>query len=331
MTAASPQPLPAVAPPVLPISVGADQSVRLGEGTGIESSTPLEPSLSVVTAGGAASESHVPASATTEALPPIDVPKPTVRWTVKRLIRLVAERFGRTFCRETIRTALKRLGLSWKKAKKLLSRGDPKQREAFVVKLKTLLTEAMQPDDLLVFIDEGHIHQDADLGYGWSVMGERFWVCSSSPGLHAKVSFYGLYLYNEGQVRIWPYERANGILTIDVMRRLREEFPNRHIRIVWDGAAYHRSKIVMAAAVASMNIELIRLPAYSPDFMPVEALWRWLREDVTYNHCHTTPEELMTRVAEFQARINADPLAVADRLWVKTELDPEEEKLRISK
>lgn len=23
-------------------------------------------------------------------------------------------------------------------------------------------------------------------------------------------TFYGLYLYNEGQVRIWPYERANG-------------------------------------------------------------------------------------------------------------------------
>jgi hypothetical protein len=24
--------------------------------------------------------------------------------------------------------------------------------------------------------------------------------------------------------------------------------------------------------------------------MPVEALWRWLREDVTYHHCHRTAE-----------------------------------------
>jgi hypothetical protein len=28
------------------------------------------------------------------------------------------------------------------------------------------------------------------------------------------------------------------------------------------------------------------LPGDSPDLMPVEALWRWLREDVTYHHCH---------------------------------------------
>ena len=31
------------------------------------------------------------------------------------------------------------------------------------------------------------------------------------------------------------------------------------------------------------NIDLVPLPGYSPDFMPVEALWRWLREDVTYH------------------------------------------------
>jgi hypothetical protein len=35
------------------------------------------------------------------------------------------------------------------------------------------------------------------------VRGERFHIASSSPGLSAKVSFYGLYLYNEGQVRLW--------------------------------------------------------------------------------------------------------------------------------
>jgi transposase len=34
------------------------------------------------------------------------------------------------------------------------------------------------------------------------------------------------------------------------------------------------------------NIGIVRLPGYSPDFMPVEALWHWLRQSVTYNHCH---------------------------------------------
>ena len=104
--------------------------------------------------------------------------------------------------RETIRAALHRLKLSWKKGKKLLSRADPAKRAAFVATIQAVLGRAQRDEELLVYIDEAHIHQDADVGYGWSVRGERLWVCSSSPGLSAKASFYGLYLYNEGQVRI---------------------------------------------------------------------------------------------------------------------------------
>src|SRR3954467_3729138 len=69
---------------------------------------------------------------------------------------------------------------------------------------------------------------------------------------------------------------------------------------------------------------------YSPDLMPVEALWHWLREDVTYHHGHASAEDLTRRAADFEARINQDPCALADRLWVKDCLDPEEEKLRFS-
>ena len=37
------------------------------------------------------------------------------------------------------------------------------------------------------------------------------------------------------------------------------------------------------------------------------------------------------RVADFEVRLNRDPFVIADRLWVKDILDPEEEKLRFSK
>ncbi len=238
------------------------------------------------------------------------------------------ERFGRLFCRETIRAALHRLELSWKKAKKLLGRANPERRQSFLEDLQGLLAGAQRDRHLLVYLDEAHIHQDADLGYGWAVRGERLWVASTSPGLSARVSFYGLYLYNEGQVRLWPYPRANGEHTIEVLRRLRTELPDRRLVVVWDGAPYHRAKAVHEAA-SDLDIALVPLPGYSPDLMPVEALWRWLREDVTYHHCHTTAEDLTQRVAAFETRINQDPFAIADRLWVKDHLDPEEEKLRL--
>ena len=65
--------------------------------------------------------------------------------------------------------------------------------------------------------------------------------------------------------------------------------------------------------------------------MPLNPLWRWLREDLTYQHCHATADDPIRRVAAFQDRGNASPYFLADRLWVNDQLDPTEEKLRFSK
>jgi transposase len=246
-----------------------------------------------------------------------------------RLVGWVRERFGLRCCRETIRAALHHLKLSWKKAKKLLGRADPEQRQAFIEQLQGVLEGAQRDRHLLVYLDEAHIHLDADLGYGWSARGQRFWVASTSPGLSARVSVYGLYLYNEGQVRLWPYRRANGEHTIDVLQRLRAEAPDRKLIVLWDGAPYHRAKTVREVA-RTLNITLMPRPGYSPDLMPVEALWRWLREDVTYHHCDASAEDLTRRVADFEVRLNREPFVIADRLWVKDRLDPDEDKLRFS-
>ena len=248
---------------------------------------------------------------------------------MRRLVGWARERFGLGCCRETIHAALHRLTLSWKNAKKLLGRANPEQRQAFVERLQGVLDGAQRDRHLLVYVDEAHIHQDADLGSGWAERGERFFVASSSPGLSARVSFYGLYLYNEGQVRLWPYRRAKGEHTNEGLQRLRAEAPDRTLIVLWDGAPYHRAQAVREVA-SELEIDLVPLPGYSPDLMPVEALWRWLREDVTYHHCHASAEDLTRRTSDFEARLNHEPFVIADRLWVKDQLDPEEEKLRFS-
>ena len=120
------------------------------------------------------------------------------------------ERFGRTCCRETLRAALHRLGLSWKKAKKLLGRADPQRRQLFVEQIQGLLAGAQHDRHLLVYLDEAHIHQDADLGYGWSERGRRLWISSHSPRLSDKLSFYGLYLYNTRGPEALAYQRTGG-------------------------------------------------------------------------------------------------------------------------
>lgn len=234
-----------------------------------------------------------------------------------------------TCCRETVRKALKKLGFSWKKWRKLLNKADPQQREAFVEKLQSILALATEGKEQIVYVDEAHIHLDTDEGYGWTVKGKRAWISSNSPGL-AKVSFYGIYFYNQGQVKILPFERANGDNTLIVLKKIKEHFASDDkIRLLWDGVPYHRCAQVKQAA-QDLDIKLEPLPAYSPDFMPVEHLWQWLREDVTYHACYDHESKLIAQVESFEQSVNATPTAVADRLWTKTSLNPEEEKLRFS-
>ncbi len=114
--------------------------------------------------------------------------------------------------------------------------------------------------------------------------------------------------------------------------KLRVEFPDTQMTIVWDGASYHRAKLVREAALAlDIKLKPLPTPAYSPDFMPVEHLWQWLREEITYHIYYAQKRELVDAVINFQNRINTDPIAVSVRLWVKKHLEPKEEKLRFSK
>jgi DNA phosphorothioation-associated putative methyltransferase len=197
------------------------------------------------------------------------------------------------------------------------------------LKLKTSLAFATQGQEQIVYVDEAHIHLDTDEGYGWTVKGQRAWISSHSPNF-AKVSFYGVYFYNQGKVQIHAFDKADSHNTMKVLQKIRETFDaDKSITLIWDNAPYHRS-VQTKQAAQDLNIRLMPLPAYSPDFMPVEHLWRWLREEVTYHRCYEHESTLIARVNVFEQSINTDPTGIADRLWTKTTLNDDEEKLRFS-
>src|SRR6185436_16476095 len=93
----------------------------------------------------------------TAATPPIEGADPAPRWTLRRLVGWARERFGLVCCRETIRAVLHRRKLSWKKAKKLLGRADPEQRQAFLEQLQGVLEGAQRDRHRVVYLDEAHI------------------------------------------------------------------------------------------------------------------------------------------------------------------------------
>lgn len=118
---------------------------------------------------------------------------------------------------------------------------------------------------------------------------------------------------------------------MDVLSRLRRELPDApKLTVVWDNAVYHVHPRVVEFAKTRRNIELVQLPRYSPDLMPVEELWNWFRQDVTRNRVFMKRGDLIRAAEDFETRVNSIPYAIADRLPVIEELDPEREKLLAS-
>ena len=59
------------------------------------------------------------------------------------------------------------------------------------------------------------------------------------------------------------------------------------VTLVLDNARYQRNAIVQALA-ASLGIELLFLPSYSPNLNLIERLWRFLKRESLYGRYHPT-------------------------------------------
>jgi transposase len=70
---------------------------------------------------------------------------PIPRWTLKRLVVWIREQFKIDCCRDTVRKVLKRLGFSWKKARKLLNKANTQKRREYLETLKGLMQDVYLP------------------------------------------------------------------------------------------------------------------------------------------------------------------------------------------
>ncbi len=262
---------------------------------------------------------------------PVEHELPGRGWTLKKLRQWVASKLGRTVSHNTLRTILKTAGLSWQKCKKLLAKANPEQRASFVEQFQALYERICRDEVVLLYVDEVHIHQDMELGYTWSPVGEPTWVPSTSPGHAARINWYGAYNFTDGACFIWQDGKCNGDNTIQFLQQLADRFKDdpRQLVIIWDGASYHRSHLVRTQAQC-LGFDIMPLPAYSPDLNPIEGLWKWMREEVTQLYCHPTLNQLFLDCLSFIDSINLDPEQIITRLWPRFDLDPEIEKLRFS-
>ena len=255
-------------------------------------------------------------------------------WNWKAVRQFVRDRFGLALSRSSCLNYLHRLGFVLKRPKKRLLKADPVRREAFVREYAELQATAAGTGTKIFFVDEAHFQADADLRGKWVLKGEPALVDSTSPRRGEKVSYYSAMCLETGEVEVMELEgNSNSATSTAFLQQLRGQHPEPLI-VIWDNSPAHRGDAIRAyLTTPDLNLRLVNLPSYSPDFNADEAIWGWARQEVTANLCLGTRAavrekvggfftDLTHRQEEVKHRCRTELQAKADELIGDTQANP---------
>ncbi len=232
-------------------------------------------------------------------------------WNWKAVRRLVEERLGLTLSRSGCLNYLHRLGFVLKRPKKRLVKADPVRREGFVREYIALTAAARRTGAKIFFADEAHFRADADLRAKWVLKGEPALVDSTSPRRGEKASYYSAVCLETGEVELMELEGNSNsttsvaFLSVAFLRQLRAQH-TEPLTVIWDNSPAHRGDALRAyLANPNLNLRLVNLPTYSPDFNADEAIWGWVRQEVTANLCLGTRAAVQEKVGDFFASLSS--------------------------
>ena len=221
-------------------------------------------------------------------------------WNWRAVRQFVLEHFGISLSRGSCLNYLHRLGFAFKRPKKRLIKADAAKRGSFVAEYAALWEEAHRSGARIFFADEAHFRADAELRGKWVLKGEPALVDSSSPRYGEKASYYSAVCLETGEVEWMELEgNSNSETSAAFLDRLRQRHPGP-LEVIWDNAPAHRGEAVREyLRTPDLNLRLINLPGYSPDFNADEAVWGWAREEATGNRCLGTKASVQERVGNF--------------------------------
>ena len=224
-------------------------------------------------------------------------------WNWKLVRQFLLERCGISLCRSSCLNYLHRLGFAFKRPKKRLVKADEAKLEAFVAEYAALWDEAGRTGAKIFFADEAHFRADAELRGKWVLKGEPALVDSSSPRHGEKANYYSAVCLETGEVEWMELEgNSNGESSVAFLEWLRERHGGR-LNVIWDNAPAHRGPVMRSyLETPGLNLRLVNLPGYSPDFNADEAVWGWARQEATGNQCLGTKVLVQQRVNQFPRR-----------------------------
>ena len=195
-------------------------------------------------------------------------------WNTPMIQDLIQREFGVEYNPHYLSTLLKNMGFSYQKARFVSDHlNEAKRLDWRQTQWPKILRQARRKKALLLFGDEASFAQWGSLSYTWAPKGQQPEVPTSGKRKGYKI--FGLVDYFSGQ---FFYKSQTGRFNSEsyaafLLNVLSQT--TQHVIVIQDGARYHTSKVMrqfFAAHADRLTIE--QLPAYSPDFNPIEHLWK---------------------------------------------------------
>src|SRR5215510_5980697 len=214
---------------------------------------------------------------------PLVVGLETACWNSVLIRVLIWREFGILYNRHYVCTLLSNMGFSFQKARFVSDHLDAAKRLAWLQdKWPVIVRAAKRCKGLLLFEDEASFAQWGSLSYTWARRGRQPEVPTSGKRKGYKV--FGAIEYFSGRLFYQGIEGRFNSESYQAFLKMIMAQTKEPLFLIHDGAKYHTSqstKQFLDAHRARITVE--PLPSYSPDYNPIEYLWKKTKQRATHN------------------------------------------------
>jgi transposase len=169
------------------------------------------------------------------------------------------------------RRVMGKMGMARKKCMNLPAKADPQlQFEFYTQKLKPRLQQASRGERKVFFVDAAHFVMGSFLGLVWCFARP---LARTSPGRRRYSVLGAIESHSKELISVRTRGNVNSETVCELLEKICEAHPDEEITLVMDNARYQHNNMVKAVAKA-VDIELLFLPAYSPNLNLIERLWK---------------------------------------------------------
>jgi len=222
-------------------------------------------------------------------------------WTSGIIAEVVFREFDVVYNPRYLSSLLKKMGLSYQKARFESDHLDEEKRREWVeVTWPKILKEAKEKKAIILFGDEVSFAQWGSLARTWAPRGKQPRI--KTTGKRRGMKVFGAIGFFDGDFHYMETpEKFNGGTYLEFLERLLARYC-RPVILIEDGAKYHFSPLVNEykdRMRSEGRLYTYKLPSYSPDYNPIEKLWKKTKGDAT--HCKYFPTFDHLRMAVLKA------------------------------